>query len=411
LQSRGIDFYEFENAYATNVFGTFGNPNFQSAFMGITGSAALTWLCFSRIRIFLKIGLSFFIVLALYNISLSSEQGYLTLLTGFTSALVIFLFSKKLRALGYAVLGIGGIGGLLILAGIFNKGPAADFIYKSSLQARSFYWETALNILMENPVFGVGMDGYGDWYRRARTEEVANFNPGLAPDTAHNIPLDIGSGGGIPLLMIYLALVGLALLSIIKILKRTTSFDIVFTSVAAAWFAYQAQSLISINQLGIGVWGWSLTGLLIGYELQTRESSVPAQDKTKGKTSKKEQISALAVVTTFIFGSLGLASAIPPYSAANKFYVALQSGDAEVIQPAAYLEPYDRGRFLYVARILVDNKLDDRARMVLRDASKIYPDSFSVWQIWATIPNAPNAEITKAKSEMKRLDPFNPDSK
>ena len=113
--------------------------------------------------------------------------------------------------------------------------------------------------------------------------------------------------------MIYLALIGLALISIIKILKRTTSFDLVFTSVAAAWFAYQAQSLISINQIGIGVWGWSLTGLLIGYELQTRVPDGSVQVKAKSKASKKEQISALAVVTSFIFGGLGLAAAIPPY--------------------------------------------------------------------------------------------------
>jgi O-antigen ligase len=289
LQSRGIDFYEFSNAYATNVFGTFGNPNFQSAFMGITGTVALTLVCFSRTNVFIRLGLIVFVGLALYNISMSSEQGYLTLLAGFISAVVIFLLSKKQLILGYSVLGLGGIGGLLVFAGIFNKGPLAEVIYKSSLQARSFYWEAALNMMQDQPLFGVGMDGFGDWYRRSRTQEIADFNAGITADTAHSIPLDIGSGGGFPMLLIYLALVGLALISIIKILKRTTSFDLVFTSVAAAWFAYQAQSLISINQIGIGVWGWSLTGLLIGYELQTREPNGSVQVRAKSTTSKKEQ--------------------------------------------------------------------------------------------------------------------------
>jgi O-antigen ligase len=407
LQSRGIDFYEFNNAYATNVFGTFGNPNFQSAFMGITGTVALILVCFSRANVFIRLGLIVFVGLALYNISLSSEQGYLTLLAGFISAVVIFLLSKKQRVLGYSVLGLGGIGGLLVLAGIFNKGPVAEVIYKSSLQARSFYWEAALNMMQDQPLFGVGMDGFGDWYRRSRTQEIADFNPGITADTAHSIPLDIGSGGGFPLLLIYLALIGLALISIIKILKRTTSFDLVFTSVAAAWFAYQAQSLISINQIGIGVWGWSLTGLLIGYELQTREPDGSVQVKATSKASKKEQISALAVVTSFIFGGLGLAAAIPPYSAAGKFYKALQSGDAEVIQPAAYLQPNDRSRYLYVAQILKENNLDDRAIKVLSDASRIYPDSLDLWQMWSTIPTATPDQIARAKSEMRRLDPYN----
>jgi hypothetical protein len=105
------------------------------------------------------------------------------------------------------------------------------------------------------------------------------------------------------------------------------------------------------------VWGWSLTGLLIGYELQTRSPEKDSQSKVQRKVIKKQQVSALAVVTSFIFGGLGLAAAIPPYSAAGKFYKALQSGDAEVIQPAAYLQPNDRARYLYVARIMIDNKL------------------------------------------------------
>ena len=407
LQSRGIDFYEFNNAYATNVFGTFGNPNFQSAFMGITGTVALTWICFSRAKLVIKLGLIVFVGLATYNIFLSSEQGYLTLLAGFTIAVIIFLLSKKQFILGYSLCGFGGIAGLLVLAGIFNKGPIAEVIYKSSLQVRSFYWEAAVRMLIDHPLFGVGMDGFGDWYRRFRTQEIADFNSGIAADTAHNIPLDIGSGGGIPLLLIYLALVGLALISIIKILKRTTNFDLVFTSVAAAWFAYQAQSLISINQIGIGVWGWSLTGLLIGYELHTRSPERDNPPKVQRKIIKKQQISALAVVTSFIFGGLGLAAAIPPYSAADKFYKALQSGDAEVIQPAAYLQPNDRARYLYVAKIMIDNKLDNRAIKVLSDASLIYPDSFDVWQTWSSVPTATPDQIVRAKSEMRRLDPYN----
>jgi O-antigen ligase len=411
LQSRGIDFYEFNNVYATNVFGTFGNPNFQSAFMGITGTVALTWVCFSQARMFIRLALILFIGLALYNISLSSEQGYLTLLAGFTSAAVIFLFAKKQLFLGYTVLGLGGVGGFLVLVGVFNKGPLAEIIFKSSLQARSFYWEAAIRMMIDQPFFGVGMDGFGDWYRRSRTQEIAEFNPGIAADTAHNIPLDIGSGGGIPLLLIYLTFVGLALISIVKIVKRTTSFDVVFTSIAAGWFSYQAQSLISINQLGIGVWGWSLTGLLIGYELQTRDSVGSVQVKAKSKTINKEQISALAVVTSFIFGGIGLAAAIPPYSAAGKFYKALQSGDAEQLQPAAYLQPNDRSRYLYVAQIMKENNLGDRAIKVLRDASLIYPDSFDLWQLWSTVPTATPDQIARAKSEMKRLDPFNAELK
>jgi hypothetical protein len=298
------------------------------------------------------------------------------------------------------------------MAGILNIGPLAELLYKSSLQARGFYWQAALRMMSDHPLAGVGMDGFGDWYLRSRTQDIANFNAGLSADTAHNIPLDIGSGGGIPLLLVYLGLILLALVSIVRLIKRSDGFDLIFTSIVGAWFAFQAQSLISINQLGIGVWGWTLTGLIIGYELNTRgdEESVISRGAKRAKV-KGEKISALAVLSTFIFGGLGIAAAVPPYAAAGKFYKALQTGAAEVIQPAAYLEPYERSRFLYVARIFVDNKLDERALVVLRDASKIYPDSFALWQIWASVPTASPSEVSIAKAEMKRLDPFNPDLK
>ena len=58
LQETGNDFYRFVNAYESNVFGTFGNPNYQSAFMGIFSSVALTLIVFSRIQLLLKFPLA-----------------------------------------------------------------------------------------------------------------------------------------------------------------------------------------------------------------------------------------------------------------------------------------------------------------------------------------------------------------
>jgi len=263
-----------------------------------------------------------------------------------------------------------------------------------------------MNMIFDHPFFGVGMDGFGDWYRRSWSGVSG------VTDTAHNIPLDIGASGGSPLLLLHLAIIGLALLSIIKVVKRKDEFNVYFAAIVAAWVAYQAQSLISINQLGLGVWGWSLTGLIIGYEINSRNDNPIENQKVarKGK-AVTEKLSASALVIVFITSGIGIAIAAPPYLAADRFYKALQSGDANVIQPAAYLKPYDRGRFLYVAQILNQNKLEARAIEVLSDASKIYPDSIGVWSQWATIASATRADISKAKAEMKRLDPYNPEPK
>lgn len=410
LQSRGIDFYQFENVYGTNVFGTFGNPNFHSAFMGIASAASLTVILFSRIRLSYKAGLLVLVIISIYNISLSSQQGYLNLGLGVASAIVIYLLKSRRQILGWISLGFTIFGVFFISLGILNVGPVAQLIYKSSLQVRGFYWRAASRMILEHPFFGVGMDGFGDHYLRSRTSEIAQVNVGITSDSAHNIPLDIGSSGGLTLLIAYLAIIILVFMSIVKTLKRNSEFDVVFTAIVAAWVAYQAQSLISINQLGLGVWGWSLSGLIIGYELSTRTEETVLQHKPKGRNRLvKEKISSLAVLLVFITTIIGVGIALPPAIAANKFYKALQSGSPKIIESAAYLKPNDRMRYLYVAQALQENKFESEAIKVLRDAAVIYPDSIDLWRRWAVIPSATPADIARAKAEIKRLDPYNPD--
>ena len=412
LQFRGFDFYEFDLGIGTKVFGSFGNSNFQSAFMGISASASLTLVLFSKLRIYLKAGLLLLTFLSIYNISVSSQQGYLNFAAGITVASILYFISSKKLILAWVTIVAGTFAIALVGLGILNLGPLAENLYKSSLQARGYYWRAAINMMNHNPLFGVGMDGYGDWYRRDRPANYFSSNFLSVSDSAHSIPLDIGSNGGYPLFFAYLFIVALVVFSIVRLMKRSNEFDVLFTTIVAAWVAYQAQSLISINQLGLGVWGWSLSGLIIGYELNTRTEDLV--NVNKGKRLVKipsQKISSLAVVSTFVMTSIGIAIASPPYLAANKFYRALQSGDANIIQPSAYLKPYDKFRFIYVAQILQTNLLEDKSITVLRDASKIYPDSFDIWQRWSVIPSASPDDIAHAKAEMKRLDPFNPDLK
>lgn len=412
FQETGNDFYGFVNAYESNVFGTFGNPNYQSAFMGILSSVALTLVVFSRIKLKWKFSLALLVLLSIFNMTWSSDQGYFNLVAGFVAASFIYLFSKKSKLASMALLSAAAFGALILFLGILNKGPIADFIFKSSLQARGFYWRAALNMLIDNPVFGVGMDGYGEAFRASRPAWVAQSNPGLLADTAHSIPLDIGASGGFPLLIVYLGIIAFVVLSIFRTLKRQQEFDVVYSAIVAAWFAYQAQSFISINQLGLGVWGWSLGGLLIGYELNQRdETSRNVDEKTKKVKPPKQLIPAASFLLATLGLCVGVAASLPPYIAANKYYKAVQSGDALILQPSSYLKPYDKARFLYTAQIFIENKLDERAITILRDASKIYPNSFDVWSTWASIPSASPADVATAKAQMKRLDPNNPNVK
>jgi hypothetical protein len=77
--------------------------------------------------------------------------------------------------------------------------------------------------------------------------------------------------------------------------------------------AFQAQSIISINQIGLALWGWVLSGLIIGYEINTRGSEATVEKKTGKNSAKPVQSSAGSVLGMFvglIIGVLGWHAAI-----------------------------------------------------------------------------------------------------
>ena len=118
---------------------------------------------------------------------------------------------------------------------------------------------------LDHPFFGVGLDSYGDWYRSSRgLISTLRSGPERTANTAHNIFLDISSNGGLPLAISYFAIIIYAFLSGIRVLRQNSNFNPVFVSIFSSWFGYLIFSAISINQIGVGIWGWILTGCVIG---------------------------------------------------------------------------------------------------------------------------------------------------
>jgi hypothetical protein len=345
-----------------------------------------------------------------------AKQGYLNFVAGAGAVAILWLFMTKRKTLGIAVSALGIFGGGIVFLGLINAGPLASLLYKGSLAARGFYWRAALRMLREHPFFGVGMDGFLDWYRRTRAADYAAQGFFTVSNTAHNVYLDIATNGGFPLIIIYFSIITLVFLSIVRVVKRSDGFDVYFATVVGAWVAYQTQAFVSINQLGIAIWGWVLSGLIIGYEINTRVKEIEKVLPTnkQGRKSAKASIKPLSSATVMrVFGGviLGAIVAIPPYYANASFFSALKSNDIKAIEAAAYLKPIDERRLLHFATILRDNKMESEAITVIRDAVKGYPDSFDLWQLWSTIPTASLADLATAKAQLKRLDPFNPDLK
>jgi hypothetical protein len=293
--------------------------------------------------------------------------------------------------------------------GTLNKGPLASLLYKDSVTYRGDYWRAGWKMTLDNPIFGVGLDSYGDWYRRSRTiEATLRRGPEVTSNAAHNVFLDISSYGGFPLVLIYIALMVLVAVSAIKVIKRSQGFNAGFVGLVAGWAAFQAQSIISINQIGLALWGWVLSGLIIGYEINTRRSDVVVEKKT-GKSSRKPvQVTASTSLAIFAGLIIGVLIGMPPYLASAKYKGALETSNPTVIQEAAYLWPADPSRMIQVAKALFENKLEDQGLRVALDAVERFPDNFGVWATLNSMTTATEEQRAQALAQMKRLDPLNP---
>ena len=419
LQITGHDPFKWVNQYSP-VIGFLGNPDFQSSFLGMcaVGVAALLLRRSSSWKIRGSLGI--YLIFLLYVIEKTkAQQGFLVLLIG--SALILFIFVSKnarlkILRLPYVVLSI--LAAVLVFAGSFNKGPLAHYLYKASVTYRGDYWHAGWKMTLQHPLTGVGLDSYGNWYRASRTVAATlRRGPDMVINAAHNVLLDFSSNGGFPFLIAYLLIVGLALISAIRVVRRSDHFDAVHAGLFGAWAAYQAQSIISLNQLGLAVWGWIFSGALIAYEISTRSidegmlgSRVQGKPRKSGKV--KVQGSSPAVsVAIFVGFIIGLAFGLPPYLADSTFRSSLSSGSAAVLKSAATRWPIDSFRLIQAGLIMKNSKLDSQALSLAKLEARRDSRSFDAWREISTNKGSTPAEKSAALHQMKILDPYNPNLK
>ena len=416
LQSIDLDPADWVNPY-NPVIGFLGNPNFQSSFIGMSCVVAISLLLNPGNTRFNQLALLLYAIVGLFVISKSdAQQGFLVFLAGLVVVFGIYIWQNNLKRLAIPYVFLSFLGLIAITLGTLNKGFLASILYKDSVTYRGDYWRAGWTMTLDNPIFGVGLDGYGDWYRRARSiEATLRRGPEVTSNAAHNVLLDLSSNGGLPLLAAYLCLLLLVLGSIVKVMKTTQTFDANFAALVGAWVGYNAQSIISLNQIGLAIWGWVLGGAIIGYSKYSEVKSVSSPiRKVKSKSATaimRTKISPTSSIAVFLGVLIGAAAGMPPYLASQDFRQALESGDAVKVQSAAYIWPVDPTRMIQVALTFNENKLESQGLIVALDAVTRFPDNYGVWATLNSMKNATALQKTQALAEMKRLDPNNPDLK
>jgi hypothetical protein len=414
------DFIPWSNPYG-NILGTFGNPNFIGAFLGLFAASLVAYTFKQGLRIELRIGAALVFLVAVYEIIDSSAiQGRVVVAAGLAIVgfyLVRSKFENVVAQVGYLL--FVAVGGVFALLGALQIGPLTKYIYKTSVSLRGEYWQAGWNMGSDHPLTGVGFDTYGDWYRRARdTQALVLPGPNVTTNAAHNVPFDVFAFGGWPLFIVYLGILALSVIAIIKVTIRTKKYDAVFVTLTTAWVCYQLQSIISINQIGLAVWGWLFGGALIAYEVATRPSKdeVPS-DVVKGKQTSSRTTKTKSSETIFsstlvagIGAVVGLLIACPPYSADAKWRSAITSQNVQKVEEAlipGYLNPQNSFRYSSAVQLLEGSKLYDLAYKYAQIGVEFNSNNFDSWKVLYFISKSSPEDKALALENMKRLDPNN----
>lgn len=417
----GYDVFKWTNPFDA-LLGTFGNPNFLSAFMGIFISVLFALFFskdLSRLNRFLfaiSIGAGLFVIKGT-----SSLQGLIVTALGISLTLffvIKFRFESKLIRYSYSIFAVVAFG--VALLGTLQKGPLTSVLYKTSVSLRGEYWQAGINMGINHPFTGVGLDSYGTYYRAFRDKSAAVL-PGVnvVTDTAHNVFIDIFAGIGVLGLLSYLTLTISVLFFSIRTFRAQRSYDPIFTALFVGWITYQIQSVISINQIGLAIWGWLFGGMIIAYSnLTSLENFAGGNEKAFFKSKKNRPqkntetpIPAGTLMSLYAATLIGFLVAVPPFISDVQLRQAIKSNDKEKLFSVATMWPMDSTRTNYVlTRSLPDgNEVTEAMIKLAVIADKKFPDDYATAYALYQLSAVGSEQHSKFRTKLHRLDPLNPE--
>jgi hypothetical protein len=268
-RSEAAEISSAEAAVAVKL--TLGNIDFSAALLGMTGTASLYLILAKKTNFFARILflLSFYQHYILLFDS-PAKQGRVIFLAGIVLIFGFWLStnsSKIFQRIGIIWWLFTLIIFVLSIASLFNFGPLKHLFDddRGSIEDRKYPFIGALRMIRSDPFFGVGIESFGDWYPRFNSTEGYEriIAAGGAPiDNPHNVFLNFGATGGILLLFIYIVFNIFVLSQSIKTIIRNSN-TFLNSGLLVIWLLFQAQSLISIDQIGLTCWGWAFSGCIV----------------------------------------------------------------------------------------------------------------------------------------------------
>jgi O-antigen ligase len=286
MQISGLDFVSWNNPYNA-VISTVGNPNFAAAIMAIIATLNFGFALVPNFNLVQR--LFHVVVFALSFLAIfrsDARQGLVSGAVGIGTIIIIHVHSK-FRKVGWFFAFSAFLIGVLSILGMLQKGPLQSILYKDSVSVRGYYWRAGIEMFRDNFLFGIGQDRYGAFFKAYREPQYSlTYGFDITSSNAHNLPIQLFSTGGIFFGGAYLALMGIVLFSAYRGIKKAVGTNrLILSTLFAGWLVYQAQSFISIDNLGIAVWGWLLSGFIIGLSTQITKNELaqsPIKQASRG---------------------------------------------------------------------------------------------------------------------------------
>ncbi len=399
---------------ATWIKSFFANPNFLSAFLGITAAFSNAMIFSTQSSVINRVYAATYSAFTLFTMfKVGNTQGFIVF--GIGLLLISYLFVKarfksgKIHLTYLAVISLLPIWAILDM---LQKTPGESYLWKVSVSSRGDFWRAAWNMALERPILGWGLDAYRDNFEKFRDAQQATRGEGaLLGEIAHNVFLDLLVGGGFLLLTSYVLIISLSIFSILRVIKRTSTYDVGFAAAAAGLIGYLAQSVISANHLGLAICGWIFLGSLIGYEINSREESIKEirPNKNDGPRIKKqvEKNAPKGIVGAVVFGViLGFSAAFPLFSVNIKQMAATNNRNAEETFNAALAFPQDSVRMCMFAERLRDGGFEMDAITLAREAAELSPQYVLPLKVLTTFPSVPQSEKDELWKKIRVMDPY-----
>jgi hypothetical protein len=279
----------------------------------------------------------------------------------------------------------------------------------ATFNARTDYWRAAWNLILENPLIGKGFDSFGDWYLFYRDQRAVDTSPGLFTDSTHNLILELGVFGGLPLLVLYLILQGLALKSALKI--TISNGNLQSKVIVVAWIGFNLQSAISPSSLALVALGFIFTGVVRGAGRDLARKQTPERIQNRSKTRQAQTgVLTKVMVSTFAvsISGTGIYLGATPILKDAHFRDAIEQGNGQRMFEVSRQWPFNFQVSRQSAIILKTNGYDELALVITREMVVNNAYNIQGWKLlydYSTV----TSERSSALKKMRELDPLNPE--